>query len=368
MGLTVNERSPVAATHGSDGAGAVNVRTALFVTMLGVIAIGGGLWLGRFDRQAFSGLLLEIGAAIGLVAVLVVVEERLVRRASTAAAASAREVVREESRNLADRVLRLEELDEAHAARRDEQRERDQEAVNRIRVGGLDVGSVAKLLVQAENEGLIASGWGFRIRTGERTDSSPLYPMVFAPSLEHVVFLAFEALTVARVPALYGVPDQHNIPEKAPDQRKVVVEWKAQSADEIAFELELALRRANQPAEAFSFRYALEQVAQSVEVMRSARSAPLGDPRRLRGRLVALVNAEWAWTDWGLESVDSEIGWPMEICYTTPTSTGTRQGFLVAEPDHPCLRSPAWADAADWIRLHAPAPIVIRGVGDVAAD
>jgi hypothetical protein len=94
-------------------------------------------------------------------------------------------------------------------------------------------------------------------------------------------------------------------PIHAPLKGASTVMWilKDQTAAQIASDLEEGLERRNEPLNDFRLGYALARLAESIKVMRAARAAEAGSPRRMKGSLQMLINDSWAITSYGLESV-----------------------------------------------------------------
>jgi hypothetical protein len=111
-----------------------------------------------------------------------------------------------------------------------------------------------------------------------------------------MVFLDFK-------PILFSGQELSGVP--VPDHSDTIVLWDDESAGEIAGRLEASLERLNLPPDKFSFKYALDRLVRSVDVMRQARGAGSDSPLRLEGRLRLFINDEWILTDWGLEAVST---------------------------------------------------------------
>ena len=140
-----------------------------------------------------------------------------------------------------------------------------------------------------------------------------------------------------------------------PQHSETIVLWDDEPAGEIAGMLEAALERLNVPPERFSFRFALERLVHSVDLMRRARAAPSGSPLRLDGRLIILINDEWAYTDVGLESTTSATTFPASSGWAEPphwrSSSGRRHVFAVHVPkDALASADEPLREAIDWLR------------------
>lgn len=164
--------------------------------------------------------------------------------------------------------------------------------------------TVGALLADAHDEKLF-DGRQFRVRTSARPDSHVLYmlPLRAANGVQ-VIWLDFEPIEDSdEIGAEVGVP--------LPLKREATVMWvNDQPASGIASELEAGLERRNEPLREFSLTYGLEQLAESVRIMRAARSADAGSPLRMLGSLRLLINDRWAYTSFGLEAVLGPAGFP----------------------------------------------------------
>ena len=286
----------------------INWPLVLLLTGFGVITAIGGLAVADFDRSAFSGLLIEIGAGVGLVATVVLIERRLIGRISDAASAVATETVRTETAGLQERIVRLENLDEAHEQERAHRRTSNEATVQRVLNDELTAAAVGELLVDAIEDRLLVDDT-FGVRTGTAPDSPVLYFCALsAANGVAALWLDFEPLMISNQPI--DVPDLGEM--FAPRGTDSTVMWiHDETAAEVASGLEAGLERTNTPANGFSFSYALTQLATSIEIMRVARAAPADDPRRLQGKLILLVNDDWVITTAGLESLSTPNRFPI---------------------------------------------------------
>ena len=78
--------------------------------------------------------------------------------------------------------------------------------------------------------------------------------------------------------------------------------WPTQSVEQAWKDFLDSCERGATPTTDIDIRSVFEALAASYWAMIDARRSPLGDPRRLQGRLVLLVNEQWAITTAGLES------------------------------------------------------------------
>ena len=134
----------------------INWRVALPVTALGVGLIFAGLAADRFSSAAWSGVLVSLGAAVGLVVILLVLQRGMIRSVTEAATSVATATVERETAGLRDRILRLEDLDQAQARGRERRRRDADEMVERLLDDELTPASVSDLVVSAYQDGLFA--------------------------------------------------------------------------------------------------------------------------------------------------------------------------------------------------------------------
>jgi flagellar biosynthesis/type III secretory pathway M-ring protein FliF/YscJ len=124
----------------------VNWWVAGAATLVGSAAIAAGVVLAGIRRQTFSAVLIEVGAAIGLVVVLVILERNVIKRVTEAAEVAATEAADRATSELRERIVRLENLDDEQVQERDRRRSEDDSLVERLREGELTAAAVAALL------------------------------------------------------------------------------------------------------------------------------------------------------------------------------------------------------------------------------
>lgn len=259
--------------------------------------IAASLWMGDFESPAVASVLLEVGAAIALLAAFVVVEPRLMRQVASVAESAAVEAVDRSTAGLRERVVKLEDLDRAQQEERiARQRERDGE-IDRLLTGALSPASVGELLAAAHDEKLLDDR-RFHVRTSQEPSAHVLFMLPLrAENGVRVMWLDFEAIEDS---ALVDQEFGFALPKKG----EATVVWiNSEPASQIAADLEAGLQRLNRPLHGFSFAHALEQLAESVRIMRRARSSEPESPHRLEGRLRFLINGRWAYTSYGLEAL-----------------------------------------------------------------
>jgi hypothetical protein len=272
------------------------VVAAVTITGLGALAIG--LWLGDATAETWSSVFIEIGVAVGLLSVLVVLERRVVRRV---AASTAREEVESVAADLRGRIERLEDVDAVQEQERSEQRQLARTQTEAIRTGNISSSSVGNVIVEAVRDRLLDPDF-FHVRTSNQPLCPVLYMLPFIdPKRVIAVYLDFEPFELDDQPVFID-----NEPVPVPTKTDSNVMWMDEDAAATGSELLAGLERRNEPANGFGFGHSLEMLLRSVEVMRDARVAPAGSPRRLEGRLRVLINDEWAYTSSGLEAISRE--------------------------------------------------------------
>lgn len=273
----------------------LNLPVVLGATIVGLAAIGLGLHFGGWTRDAWSAVLIEAGAAIGLVSSIVVLERRMVR---DVAESTARTEVERVAGDLRHRIQRLEELDADQEQVRSEQRRLNDERLQAIRDGRITSASVGEVLIEAINDRLIDPDV-FHVRTSAHGSCPLLYMLPFVDASRVVaIYLDFEPFELAKQPILV---DGEPIP--VPRKTDSTVMWMDDDAASIGADLSAGLERRNEPHHDFGFGHALGSLLEGIELMRSARAAPAGSPRRLSGQLRVAINDDWVYTTAGLEAV-----------------------------------------------------------------
>ena len=318
----------------------INWWLVIVLSVIGVAAIVWGLALEDYASGAFSGLLIEIGAGVGLIGAVVLLERQLVSRISTAAAAATTETIRDATADLQERIVRLENLEEAQHDERSRRHSEQHAAINRVRGGELTAESVGELFLGAIEDRLIVDDM-FRVRTSESLDCPILYFCVLsAPNGVAAIWLDFEPLMVGDY--IVDVPDLGEM--FVPNKTDSTVMWiYDDTAAEIGDQLEAGLERTNVPTNGFSFTYALTQLTRSVETMRTARTAPSDSPFRLQGQLQLLINDDWVLTTTGVEAIHS----PTDLTVSRGISGWVAN--LLRLPDDFDEDADGWSGAASWL-------------------
>lgn len=330
-------------------------------TMAGLAAMVLGLWLGDWSKESWSAVAIEVGAAIGLVSAIVLLERHVVRRVALVAETTARAEAERVTADLRGRVQSLEDLDVAqrdtHAARRDHDRQR----LDSVRSGEVTSSAIGDLLVSAINDRLFAAD-DFCVRTSGDPACPVLYALPFIDPSEVVgVYFDVEPIRLADRPMIF---EGRAIP--VPIKRDATVLWMKDDAAAIGAELLAGLERRNEPTHGFGFGYATERLLHSFEVMRSARAAPAGDACRLAGSLKILINDDWAYTTQGLEAISASMIWPVKTA-GWEAGTGRRVGaYLVMSRDARAAADTPLGEALTW--LESRENLAILEPGDDPTD
>lgn len=321
----------------------VNWRAAGPVSLIGFGAIVVGLAIGGFDRSAFSSVLINGGTAIGLLAVIVVLESRVVGRATVAARKTATETVDQATSGLKARIVRLENLDEVQAQQRADRREAAQSAANRLSDTEVSLATVGDLLVSAKENSLFSDH--FRVRTSDSPDCHLLFFLALRDP-GAVVFIWLDFLPFEWGNTVEADPGNF---VSMPLRRDTTVMWSGnQDAGEVAGELEAGLERINKPAEGFSLKYALGQLISSFQITTASRAAEAEGPLRLRGKLQLVINDDWVITDFGLESTAMRIAY--EASWAAFLSGRTWHPTTLKNVKAPPEQAVAgWSDAVKWV-------------------
>ncbi len=262
-----------------------------------LVGVAGGGW----TLASWSNASLAIATGIVVLLIGAFVEPLLVRRVEAAVS----DAVQAGTAPLARRVMDLESL----AASQNEQRRAvDDEiaaAVAALR-STVSRNAIADALRLGEELRLFNPHM-FRLRTSGNEASPDLYAFLMEYGQVSELWLNFG-------PVLFGSldPTQWD-PHYGPDEENPVgTIWRPEvSAAEIVGVLERQLL-ANDVVgrDQFDFAKALDMLALSLQVAFAARSGN-GGPVRLRAPLICLVNAEWAITDEGLESLLADCHYPI---------------------------------------------------------
>ena len=271
------------------------------VTALGVVFIVTALWLSG-DKSGWASVLVNLGTTLVLVGILAFLEPRLLRRVSKAAGDAATAATEQVTRDIAQRLTRLEDLDSAADETQRRQRRAADEAVADVETGNATASSIGQLVVDGQHERLFDER--FRVRTGPDLTCSELYflPLVDGTPKVVMLFMDFEPIfadtTRARSPA--------DLMQAIRKTDSTVV-WADQGAHDVGAELIAALHRLNMSSDGFRFGHALKRLTASLQLMREARDAPTGSPKRLKGRLRLMINDDWVLTDEGLEATNRDV-------------------------------------------------------------
>lgn len=335
----------------------VNWKVAGFITVIGVALAIAGLLVGGFDSASWSSLLLNLGTAVALIAIVVAIEPRLTRQVRRAVESTAVQAAERSTADIRGRVERLEDLERAQREERDRRRSERDTGLDRLRTESLSPSAVGELLAAAHDESLF-DGREFRVRTSPRPDAHVLYMLPLrAANGVRIMWLDFQPIEDGHeIDPTLGIP--------LPSKGDATVMWiNDEPASRIASELEAALERLNEPLRDFSLAYAIEQLAESVRVMRTARSADSESPLRLNGALRLLINERWAYTSFGLEAVVGSAAFPARFA-------GFRGGPPAAVLWRGCISECArpdgeppemWLEAIRWLENRESFDIVEPG-------
>lgn len=330
------------------------------VTIVGAALVVGGVVLPGLDKSTIGSLLVEVGVSFGLLGFLAAIEPRLRARIQE----TTRRAVREETAVLTSRVERLEDLQVAQDEARRRRAADQDEAIRRLRTDNITTTSVGQLLAAGHEERLLDDYW-FKVRSSDRRDAHVLHylPLVSKDGAVSAVWIDFEPMTVS------GPPDAE-LNVQLPQRGESTVRWTVdEPASAAASELEAGLQRRNEPLNGFSFAYAIEQLAASVEVMRAARRANPTSGQRFEGTLRMLVNERWAYTSKGLEAVFGPYLFKVVMPGRRIVASGVASYWPGAV--HDCERpsdEPAaeWHEAIEWLRDRERFEIL--GPGEVQTD
>ncbi len=143
----------------------IDWRLVVLLTVVGAIATLLGVRLASSVDDALSGLLIEVGVGVGLVGAIFLLERRMVRTVTKAAAEIQVETgrLREQTDQLQERIVRLEDLDRAQEEEVARRQEAVADAATRARSGDLSAAAIHDLLADAKANNWLR-GASFRVR------------------------------------------------------------------------------------------------------------------------------------------------------------------------------------------------------------
>lgn len=331
----------------------VNGRVGVLVTLVGVALCGTGLWAGGNDVAAWSSLLLNAGTAVALLAAFVALEPRIVRTVTRAVDSAATDAAERATSELRDRVVRLENLDTEQEAERTRRRAVQHADIASLLTDGLKPAVVGGLIATGFDEKLFDADY-YGVRTSRRPDTHVLHMLaVKAANGVSIMWLDFEPFEWS------GEFDPAtNLP--FPVKRNTTTIWvNNDPASEIASQLEAGLERANRPRNDFSLAYALRELADGVQLMRTARAAERGDASRLEGALRLKINDRWVITTNGLEAIHTAAMFPTQRggfrgdgAYWPGSASGCERP--ADEPQHEWDEAIAWLSDREGLEVLAP--------------
>ena len=315
----------------------INWGLAASLTLIGLGFMAWSLWIDGFSSQGWSAVLVEVGAGLALIAIIVIAERNLLRRIRSVTQTAATEAAERATADLEKRVLNLETLDEAAAAERQKRRQAERAAVEELVEGALNAEAVLELVATGFDDGLFDDDYEtkyFRVRTSTEPDCHLLY---------FHADRALEAVSVDFHPI--SLEADFDTGQMLPRRSPTILMWdKDKDASRVASDLEATLERINQPTHGFSLAHSLRQLIASYEAMRAARKAPADSALRLQGRLRVLINGRWALTSHGLEDLESDEAYTAQGTIKQGHIRGLR---LTGGP--PATDTPGWEEAVEWM-------------------
>ena len=307
-----------------------------------VLALLGYLWEGTWED-----VFIEVGAAAGVGGIVLLFKPRLMRqvgeRAAETATTTAEAITTSRTEALEERLVRLESISDIQAGEQD----RQQEEANRLITAISETpsyDSVYELLTEADEQRLFLDG--VFVRTNEGTGTPLLKLRLFIVDSQdrrhemvRLVSLLFYSLRDG------GYKEVH--------QGRVL--W---ASDEEFGELVQKILRLhvqlNMPTEGLDLEESFQHLQRSYQLMIDARLSPPTSHQRLQGRLIFLINDEWALTSAGLEATQSDHIYASSLDIQ-PGISNRRIGYKIAvEHDSPCpddCQSDLWREAKFYAML-----------------
>ena len=240
----------------------------------------------------------SIGTGFVIAGFVFVLEPRLVRDVSEAAGSVATQIVDASTAEIRARVERLENLGELQDRVAEDRGAATSDLVDRVREQP-DFESTVDLLESAEDLRLFSD---LRLRSG--SDPRMLMSLAWEPSMSDV-----EKKYPDCDPDFFVDNPQFRdhilIGAILPTEEVPVAEsqWFSEQSLEDAWKEFLdACEREDVPTRDFELALVFQLLAESYETMLDSRRSPPSNPGRLRGRLILLINSEWAITEAGMES------------------------------------------------------------------
>lgn len=313
------------------------------VTVAGASGVLVGAWLQDWTSDAWGGVLVEVGAGLGLVAAIVFLERRLLREVSERAESAAREAAttatREATEDLRERITRLEDLERAQEEGRESYDEVGRRVVEQV-AEGVSFENVARLLREAKDRQYFAPE--FRVRGSGAIDCEVLYF-----ELDDYSFVSADEGPRIRLAFDPFVPDGFWDLQSQLDRQPEDVIWTPDMAvDDLVAELSRLLDSSNRPPDGFSLAYAIPRLLDSFDVMKAARAAPSTSGHRLTGQLRTWINPGWVMTNKGLESTESPA--TLEVQLMISGSHGGLSSRLYVPSEMLEVEDPQLDDALQW--------------------
>ena len=251
-----------------------------------VLALMGYLWEGTWED-----VFIEVGAAAGVGGIVLLFKPRLMRqvddRATKAGATAAEDIASTRTEAIEKRLVKLESLSEIQATELDR---KQAEAARVISTVGADAShaNVQELLIDAYGRGLFVHNLLVRTSNDMGTPLLRVTQDILEddPQIESVIL--FDILYL---------PEGPLASEKYRAVEEDAVHWSAEhDAQTLVRELIDNFTRANLPHDKRLVQRSLSHLRESYRLMVAARDEPRGSSKRLKGKLVLLINDEWALT------------------------------------------------------------------------
>ena len=268
----------------------------------GLLALAGSLL--RAMSWAEAGI--SIGTGLVMAGVVFVLEPRFVRDIGEVAGKAAIRVVDERvderTAELTERVEHLESLRALQDRVTANRQSAESALLDKVREQP-DFESTAELLEKAQDQRLFSD---LRLRTG--SDRETLMSMTWERASPDVLraldeFAMSEEYEYLDADLLIGDHILLHVFSLTGEASSARSPWSPTQTMTEAWNAFLdACGREGVPATSIDLVTVFEALAASYEAMIDSRRSPPGDPRKIQGRLILLVNDEWAITDAGLES------------------------------------------------------------------
>lgn len=262
------------------------------LVVIGTLSVLSGLlWEGTWEDVA-----IEVGAAAGVGGVVLLFKPLIMRQVGQVAIQAATATTKE---LLKTRPVPLDDISDIQAVELNRRQSRSEEVIAAFETSVTFL-SLMDLLIQAYEQGY------FTRRTIVKTSTRIGQPLleisigdsaIGGPSLTQHPTISFKTLSLVMRSARA---------EFIPIASSTISWYDHEDVHTLIGKIASAFNIHGLDQDKLSFQLSLNQLASSYSTMQSARQAPEGSNKRLEGKMIFLINKEWALTEAGLEGTQSD--------------------------------------------------------------